>query len=70
MVQRKSARPQYGFKAIPLGGYISMAGMYPPSPKEREAAAAGHRSGRAGGGFFATMVQDARTANDETLAGR
>ncbi len=56
---------EYGFKAIPLGGYISMAGMYPPSPRER--AAAGHRSGRAGGGFFATMVQDARAANDETL---
>ena len=43
--------------------------MYPPSPKERAAAAAGQRSGRAGGGFFATMVQDARAANDETLAG-
>ena len=56
---------QYGFKAIPLGGYISMAGMYPPSPREK--ALVGHRSGRAGGGFFATMVQDARAANDETL---
>jgi membrane-associated protease RseP (regulator of RpoE activity) len=56
---------EYGFKAIPLGGYISMAGMYPPSPRER--VAAGHRSGRAGGGFFATMVQDARAANDETV---
>jgi membrane-associated protease RseP (regulator of RpoE activity) len=67
---KRIGETQYGFKAIPLGGYISMAGMYPPSPKELEAAAAGHRSGRAGGGFFATMVQDARTANDETLAGR
>ena len=38
-------------------------------PSERELAAAGHRGGRAGGGFFATMVQDARTANDETLMG-
>ena len=43
--------------------------MYPPSPRERAAAAAGHRTGRAGGGFFATMVQDARAANDETLLG-
>ena len=25
---------EYGFKAIPLGGYISMIGMYPPSPAE------------------------------------
>jgi membrane-associated protease RseP (regulator of RpoE activity) len=63
---RRFGETEYGFKAIPLGGYISMAGMYPPSPAERERAA---RSGRAGGGFFATMVQDARTANDETLEG-
>ena len=60
---------QYGVKAIPLGGYISMAGMYPPSPAQLEAAASGQRAGRAGGGFFATMVQDARAANDETLQG-
>ena len=66
---RRIGETQYGFKAIPLGGYISMAGMYPPSPKELAAAASGHRTGRAGGGFFATMVQDARAANDETLAG-
>lgn len=66
---KRIGETQYGFKAIPLGGYISMAGMYPPSPEELAAAAAGHRSGRAGGGFFATMVQDARAANDETLAG-
>jgi membrane-associated protease RseP (regulator of RpoE activity) len=66
---RRIGETQYGFKAIPLGGYISMAGMYPPSPAEREAARAGHRSGRAGGGFFATMVQDARAANDETMIG-
>lgn len=70
---RRKGETQYGFKAIPLGGYISMAGMYPPSPKEQAAALAGasaeapHRGGRAGGGFFATMVQDARAANDETL---
>lgn len=59
---RRRGETEYGFKAIPLGGYISMAGMYPPSP-----AASGE--GKAGGGFFATMVQDARSANDETLAG-
>lgn len=62
---RRRGETEYGVKAIPLGGYISMAGMYPPSPKQ--AAAGG--AGRAGGGFFATMVQDARAANDETLDG-
>lgn len=59
---RRIGETEYGFKAIPLGGYISMAGMYPPSPGQSG-------DGKVGGGFFATMVQDARTANDETLAG-
>ena len=67
---KRIGETQYGFKAIPLGGYISMAGHVSAVTQGAEAAAAGHRSGRAGGGFFATMVQDARTANDETLAGR
>lgn len=58
---RRFGETEYGIKAIPLGGYISMAGMYPPSPT-----ATG--DGKAGGGFFATMVQDARSANDDTLA--
>jgi membrane-associated protease RseP (regulator of RpoE activity) len=61
---RRRGETEYGFKAIPLGGYISMAGMYPPSPREKSG-----KAGRAGGGFFATMVQDARAANDETLQG-
>lgn len=60
---RRFGETEYGVKAIPLGGYISMAGMYPPAPDR-----AG-RGGRAAGGFFATMVQDARVANAETLEG-
>lgn len=63
---RRRGETQYGFKAIPLGGYISMAGMYPPSPALQQAES---RGGRAAGGFFATMVQDARDANDDTLRG-
>jgi len=59
---RRIGETEYGVKALPLGGYISMAGMYPPSAREG-------REGRLGGGFFATMVQDARAANDETLEG-
>ncbi|MDE0547200.1 site-2 protease family protein [Microbacterium sp. C7(2022)] len=59
---RRRGETEYGIKGIPLGGYISMAGMYPP-------AASASAEGRAGGGFFATMVQDARAANDETLIG-
>lgn len=60
---RRIGETEYGVKALPLGGYISMAGMYPPSPKT------GAAQGRAAGGFFATMVQDARAVNDETLIG-
>lgn len=73
---RRIGETEYGVKALPLGGYISMAGMYPPSPdataiatSDTTAPAAAGTAGKAGGGFFATMVQDARLANDETLAG-
>ena len=31
---------EYGFKAIPLGGYISMIGMYPPAAQEKTDASA------------------------------
>ncbi|CAN5263699.1 site-2 protease family protein [soil metagenome] len=42
---------QYGIKALPLGGYISMAGMYPPA---RE----GARGRTATTGMFENLVQD------------
>ena len=51
---------EYGFKWIPLGGYISMAGMYPP--------VAGSAERYATTGFFQTLVQDARTASADTIA--
>ena len=69
---RRFGETEYGIKALPLGGYISMAGMYPPTPREREAqrvgAEAGARTSRAGA-MFAAMIQDARAANDETMIG-
>lgn len=61
LFSRRIGETEYGVKLLPIGGFISMSGMYPPSPKDR--------AGRAGGGFFAAMVQDARAANDETLEG-
>ncbi|QYH37211.1 site-2 protease family protein [Salinibacterium sp. M195] len=57
---RKRGETEYGFKAIPLGGYIAMAGMYPPSKVN-----AGSRSSTTG--IFQTLVQDARTASADTL---
>jgi len=56
---RRRGETEYGLKALPLGGYISMSGMYPPS------AAGGSRT--ASTGFFQTLVQDARTASAETI---
>lgn len=57
---KRRGETEYGFKAIPLGGYISMAGMYPP-------VASGGKARTASTGFFQTLVQDARTANAETI---
>lgn len=51
---------EYGIKAIPLGGYISMAGMFPP-------ARVGASARTASTGFLQTMVQDARSASAETI---
>ncbi|WP_394278255.1 M50 family metallopeptidase [Microbacterium sp.] len=59
---RRFGETEYGLKALPLGGFISMAGMYPPSPVDADG---GTRRAR----FFATMIQDARAVNDETLEG-
>lgn len=57
---RKRGETEYGFKAIPLGGYISMAGMFPPAKE-------GGRARTASTGFFQTMVQDARTSSADTV---
>jgi membrane-associated protease RseP (regulator of RpoE activity) len=57
----KRGETQYGVKAIPLGGYISMIGMFPP--------AKGDEHGRnATTGFMQTMAQDARVASMEAVA--
>ena len=53
---KRIGETEYGFKALPLGGFISMSGMYPAS------------DGTPVRGLFRTLVQDARSANDETIA--
>ncbi len=57
---KKVGETEYGVKAIPLGGYISMAGMFPP-------AKAGGRARTASTGLFDTLVQDARDSSAETV---
>jgi membrane-associated protease RseP (regulator of RpoE activity) len=55
---------EFGIKALPLGGYISMAGMYPPMAPGKSAD--GERGGT-GYRLFQTLVQDARSASAETI---
>ncbi len=79
LFSRRKGETEYGVKAIPLGGYISMAGMYPPAkegerpltsgtdafPVEREYEA--EVGGRKRSNFFQAMVQDARTASADAI---
>jgi membrane-associated protease RseP (regulator of RpoE activity) len=52
---------EYGLKAIPLGGYIAMIGMFPPARQ-------GGPMRNASTGFFNTMVQDARDSSTATVS--
>jgi len=54
---KRIGETEYGFKVLPLGGFISMSGMYPASKDAGPAR-----------GLFRTLIQDARSANDETIA--
>ncbi|MFT4157685.1 MAG: site-2 protease family protein [Microbacterium sp.] len=54
---KRIGETEYGFKLLPLGGFISMSGMYPAS-----------RNAGPARGIFRALVQDARSANDETIA--
>ncbi len=56
---RRRGETEYGLKAIPLGGYISMAGMYAPA---RE----GGRGRTASTSMFDTLVQDDSAEDDES----
>jgi len=60
LFSRKVGETEYGLKAIPLGGYISMAGMFPP-------ARAGGKPRTSSTGYFDTLVQDARDVSREGI---
>jgi membrane-associated protease RseP (regulator of RpoE activity) len=57
LIRKKWGETEYGIKALPLGGYISMAGMFPPGNSQKKSAARG---------FFGKIVQDARDASAES----
>ena len=54
---KRIGETEYGFKLLPFGGFISMSGMYPASKSTGPAS-----------GVFRSLIQDARSANDETIA--
>lgn len=60
LFSKKVGETEYGVKAIPLGGYISMAGMFPPGDEPTES---NNRIRR----LFGKLVQDARQASDESM---
>ena len=56
----RKGETEYGMKWIPLGGYISMSGMFPPLKP-------GGESRDASTGFLDTLVQDARDSSADTI---
>lgn len=54
LFSRKKGETEYGVKALPLGGYIAMLGMYPPAKKAETKT-----------GFFPDMIAQARLAHSE-----
>lgn len=56
---RKKGETEYGIKAVPLGGYIRMIGMFPPGEDGRIT--------KRSSSPFRTMIEDAREASYEEL---
>jgi membrane-associated protease RseP (regulator of RpoE activity) len=62
---RRRGETEYGYKAIPLGGYVRMVGMFPPEPGDDP-----RRLRKASTGPFQALVEDARrVAKEEIQAG-
>ncbi len=59
---RRRGETEYGVKAIPLGGYVRMIGMFPPEPHEKPGEVR-----QSSTGLFQTMARDARTASREEI---
>lgn len=59
---KQRGETEYGFKAIPLGGYISMIGMFPPKPTDDDGTLRGSTTG-----LFQSVVDDARQVEAERI---
>jgi membrane-associated protease RseP (regulator of RpoE activity) len=56
LFSKKIGETEYGLKLIPLGGYITMIGMYPPAKSPEVSSPRG---------FFRDMISSARNAHSE-----
>jgi membrane-associated protease RseP (regulator of RpoE activity) len=63
LFSRTRGETEYGIKAIPLGGYISMVGMFPPAKADDDGGAVRASST----GMFQQLSDDARRAAAEQL---
>jgi len=59
---RHRGETEYGVKAVPLGGYIRMIGMYPPAPGADPTMLRASTTGR-----FQTLINDARQQSLEEV---
>ncbi len=62
---KRSGETEYGVKAIPLGGYIRMIGMFPPKPGDPEGQLRASSTGR----FSQLMDQARQDSMDEVQPG-
>ncbi len=58
--KRRIGSTDYGFKALPLGGYVRLVGMYPPAPGDTRVRASGTN-------FFQQIAEDARAYEWEEI---
>lgn len=62
MWSRHVGETEYGVKAVPLGGYVRMIGMYPPRPGDAEGTVRVSSTGR-----FSQLMDEARSASLQEL---
>lgn len=57
---KRRGETEYGVKAIPLGGFVSMIGMYPPNPEDGSVRTSST-------GMFQSLASDARSLAHEEI---
>ncbi|WP_427016948.1 M50 family metallopeptidase [Pseudarthrobacter sp. P1] len=60
LFSRRKGETEYGFKAIPAGGYVAMIGMYPPNPADGSVRPSST-------GMFQTLATEARSLAHEEV---